>query len=130
MFDWSLAQDKWSDEQQTTWANIEKMWRNFDFINWKIIQNSQEWKSFANQAISNTFNKFANDAIRIKAWRLINLFMAMFPDFDVYSHNFSNGAQIVFGRKEQNQATWRLINLCFLITKKTDRQTSDKLNVI
>jgi hypothetical protein len=92
MFDWSLAQDKWSDEQQTTWANIEKMWRNFDFINWKIIQSSQEWKGFANQAISNTFNKFANDDIRIKAWRLINL--------------------------------------CFLITKKTDRQTSDKLNVI
>ena len=92
MFDWSLAQDKWSDEQQTTWTNIEKMWRNFDFINWKIIQSSQEWKGFANQAISNTFNKFANDDIRIKAWRLINL--------------------------------------CFLITKKTDRQTSDKLNVI
>ena len=91
-FDWSLAQNEWSDEQQTTWTNIEKMWRNFDFINWKIIQSSQEWKGFANQAISNTFNKFANDDIRIKAWRLINL--------------------------------------CFLITKKTDRQTSDKLNVI
>ena len=107
-FDWSLAQNEWSDEQQTTWTNIEKMWRNFDFINWNIIQNSQEWKKFANQAISNTFNTFANDAIRIKAWRLINLFMAMFPDFDVYSHNFNNGAQIVFGRKEQNQAAGRV----------------------
>jgi hypothetical protein len=107
-FDWSLAQNEWTDEQKTVWANIQKMWRNFDHINWNIIQNSQEWKKFANQSISNTFNTFANDAIRIKAWRLINLFMAMFPDFDVYSHNFNNGAQIVFGRKEQNQAAGRV----------------------
>ncbi len=37
---------------------------------------------------------------------------------------------IMFANDDIRIKAWRLINLCFLITKKTDRQTSDKLNVI
>lgn len=107
-FDWSLAQDEWSDEQKNVWTDIEKMWRNVDYTNWNMIQNGQEWKDFANQSIINIFNKFANDAIRVKEWQLIKLLMAMFPDFDVYSHNYSTGATIAFGRKEINQTAERV----------------------
>lgn len=108
MFDWSLAQDEWSDEQKNVWVDIKQMWRNFDYTNWSIIENSLEWKNFANQSIISTFNNFASDTTRIKEWQLIKLFMAMFPEFDVYSHNFNNGAKIVFGRKEQNTSTGRV----------------------
>ena len=102
-FDWSLAQDEWSDEQKNVWADIEKMWRNFDFTNWNIIENSQEWKSFADNAIKKAFTeKHKDDTSRIHSWRLINLLMQMYPELDVYSHNDDDGADIIFGRKSIN----------------------------
>lgn len=115
-FDWSLAQDEWSDEQKNVWQNINKMWHNFDYTNWNMIQNGQEWKDFANQSVISIFNNLATDAIRVKEWQLIKLFMVMFPDVDVYSHNFNkNRAKIVFGRKEQNQTAERV---WFIIERK------------
>ena len=52
------------------------MWRNFEITTWNVIQGSQEWQSFADDVIKNSFtNQLQDDNQRVKAWRLINLLM-------------------------------------------------------
>lgn len=100
MFDWSLAQEAWPDEQKNVWADIGKMWRNFEITTWNVIQGSQEWQSFADDVIKNSFtNQLQDDNQRVKAWRLINLLMRMYPEFDVYTYQ---DGTIIFGIKPLN----------------------------
>ncbi len=101
MFDWSLAKDAWPDEQKKVWADIEKMWRNFEITTWNVIQGSQEWQSFADDVIKNSFtNQLQDDNQRVKAWRLINLLMRMYPESDVYNHPNDGRGGLILGRKE------------------------------
>lgn len=101
MFDWSLAQEAWSDEQKNVWADIEKMWRNFEITTWSVIQDSQEWNSFASDAIKEYFiNDEEHPKIHIRAWRNICFLTMMYPELDVYYDQHCRNGTIKLGRKE------------------------------
>lgn len=130
MFDWSLAQEAWSDEQKNVWADIEKMWRNFEITTWNVIQGSQEWISFADDVIKNSFtNQLQDDNQRVKAWRLINLLMRMYPEFDVYTYQdgtiifgikpLNGNGRIFFGLIHQNNCQYRYFDITKRITNTT-----------
>ena len=131
MFDWSLAQEAWPDEQKNVWADIGKMWRNFEISTWNVIQGSQEWQSFADDVIKNSFtNQLQDDNQRVKAWRLINLLMRMYPEFDVYTYQdgtiifgikpLNGNGRIFFGLIHQNNSQYRSFDITKRITNTTD----------
>ena len=131
MFDWSLAQEAWPDEQKNVWADIGKMWRNFEITTWNVIQGSQEWQSFADDVIKNSFtNQLQDDNQRVKAWRLINLLMRMYPEFDVYTYQdgtiifgikpLNGNGRIFFGLIHQNNSQYRSFDITKRITNTTD----------
>jgi hypothetical protein len=142
-FDWSLAQNEWSDEQKIVWQQAKSTWDKITGSQWEDIEQSEEWENFANDAIKSTFkkNKFKDDIVKIKAWRLINLLMIIYPSSDVYIHNPQNGnPHILFGRKDStqrgepwlflgNSSRFLRLEICIEISQMRDAKKADMPHV-
>jgi hypothetical protein len=72
-------------------------------MTWAEIQQSDDWKAFANGTVKLIFKNLNSDAERVQTWLIIDVLMEMYPQLDVYTHlmNQNGGARtaIVFGRK-------------------------------
>ena len=67
-------------------------------MSWAEIQQSDDWKAFANSTVELIFKNLNSDTKREKTWLIIQTLMNMYPQLDVYTH--ANNIAIVFGQKK------------------------------
>ena len=72
-------------------------------MNWAKIIESVDWQAFADGTVKGMFGNLDSDAKRVQAWLIVQTLMNMYPQLDVYTHEYENFRQrtgFVFGRKK------------------------------